>query len=80
VIADTNISTCVMTSQKKTETPKNEKSWMKEECSMKNGQMNTFLSRQIIWHCAQFARKSVFKDYSLKRQYVQNHAAKFDEY
>jgi len=41
----------------KREQARREKLWMKEECSQKNGQMSSFLSRQLIGHYVSFVRK-----------------------
>lgn len=55
---------------------------MKEDCSMKSGQMTIFLaeanSEALCLISMEFVR--VFKDYSLKRHYMQKPADKFGVY
>lgn len=53
---------------------------MKGERSMKNGQMSTFLSRQIALSLICKKIKSLSTNCNLKRSYSQKHAAKFDAY
>ena len=49
---------------------------------MKSGQLTTFFvkanSKALCLICRKFVQ--VFKDYNLKRYYMQKHAAKFNEY
>ena len=54
---------------------------MKEDCSMKSGQMTPFVEanrKALCFICREFVQ--VFKVYNLKRHYMQKHAAKFNVY